>query len=104
MERTNDGMPAGTDGMEHIRCCMLPCLSRQTPTPTATDIAPPRAFVHSGSPFSHHTGCTFPLLDDLGFLSETEAAEQILLGTYKISKGMDPYAWKHQGWKHQESR
>ena len=55
------------------------CLSCQMSTPTAADIAPARAFVCSGSPFSHRTGCTFPLLDDLGFLSDTEAVEQILL-------------------------
>ena len=78
-------------------CCHVCLATRPHPTPTVTDTAPPRAFVHSGSPFSHHTGCTFPLLEDLGFLSDTEAVEQILLGTYKISKGMDPYAQKHQG-------
>ena len=39
-------------------------------------------------------GMTFPLLDDLGYLGNTEAAEQILLGTYQIPEGTDPHARK----------
>jgi hypothetical protein len=37
-------------------------------------------------------GMIFPLLDDLGYLGDTEAAEQIHLGTYQIPDGTNPYA------------